>query len=66
MIVQSIVTILLFALLASPFMFRTVTGSAQPTPMALILHGVVFVILRALLSRTLSLYGKNDESGGMG
>jgi len=61
MIVQGIVTILLFALLASPFMFRTVTGSAQPTPMTLILHGVVFVVLRGLLSRTVSLYGRSFD-----
>jgi len=67
MIVQAIVTILLFALLASPFMFRTVTGltgglvanatTGQPKPVGLIVHGLVFVVLRGLLSRTVSLYG---------
>jgi hypothetical protein len=71
MIVQAIVTVLLFALLASPFMFRTVTGltgglvanatTGQPKPVGLIVHGLVFVILRGLLSRTVSLYGRSSR-----
>jgi hypothetical protein len=52
-------------------MFRTVAGftgglvanaiTGQPTPVGLIVHGVVFVVLRRLLSRTVSSFGGNLE-----
>ena len=52
--VKKLAIILLFALIASPFLFKTVAGlagswvasnSGSPTPAGLLLHGLVFVVL---------------------
>ena len=75
MIVRFAVTVFLFALVASPFMFRTVTGftgglvanamTGQPTTVGLIVHGVVFAILSGIAMRFLRpskskyIYSKN-------
>jgi hypothetical protein len=54
--------VLLFALIASPFLFKTVAGllgswvantnSGSPTPAGLLLHGLVFVVLSGLVLKT--------------
>jgi len=54
--------VLLFALIASPYLFKTVAGllgswvantnSGSPTPAGLLLHGLVFVVLSGLVLKT--------------
>jgi membrane protein implicated in regulation of membrane protease activity len=53
--------ILLFALIASPFLFKTVSGllgnwvsnaSGSPTPAGLLLHGLVFLLLSTVVLRS--------------
>lgn len=54
--------VLLFALIASPFLFKSVAGllgswvantnSGSPTPAGLLLHGLVFVVLSGLVLKT--------------
>lgn len=63
MIVQVIVIILLFALVASPFMFNLVSGltgglvtnamTGQPTTTGLLIHGAVFALLSGIVMRFL-------------
>lgn len=63
MIVRAIVIVLLFALIASPFMFNMVSGltggivtnsmTGQPTPVGLIIHGIVFALLSGIAMRFL-------------
>lgn len=52
--------VLLFALIASPFLFKTVAGllgswvasnAGTPTPAGLLLHGVVFLVLSGVVVR---------------
>ena len=52
--------VLLFALIASPFLFKTVAGllgswvasnAGSPTPAGLLLHGVVFLFLTGLMMK---------------
>ena len=52
--------VLLFALIASPLLFKTVAGvlgswvasnAGTPTPAGLLLHGVVFLVLSGVLMR---------------
>lgn len=75
MIVRLIVTVFLFALIASPFMFNLVSGltgglvinsmTGQPTITGLIIHGLVFALLSGLAMRLLRprkskyIYSKN-------
>ena len=60
--VKKLAIILLFALIASPFLFKTVAGlagswvasnSGSPTPAGLLLHGLVFVILSGIVWKAL-------------
>jgi len=60
--VKKLAIILLFALIASPFLFKTVAGlagswvasnSGSPTPAGLLLHGLVFVILSKIVWKAL-------------
>ena len=60
--VKKLAIILLFALIASPFLFKTVAGlagswvasnSGSPTPAGLLLHGLVFVILSGFVWKAL-------------
>jgi hypothetical protein len=54
--------VLLFALIASPMLFKAVAGllgswvastnSGSPTPAGLLLHGLVFVVLSGLVLKT--------------
>lgn len=60
--VKKLAIILLFALIASPFLFKTVAGlagswvasnSGSPTPAGLLLHGLVFVVLSSIVWKAL-------------
>jgi hypothetical protein len=60
--VKKLAIILLFALIASPFLFKTVAGlagswvasnSGSPTPAGLLLHGLVFVVLSGIVWKAL-------------
>lgn len=54
--------VLLFALIASPFLFKSVAGllgswvantnSGSPTPAGLLLHGLVFLLLSSVVLRS--------------
>ena len=68
--------ILLFALIASPFLFKSVAGvlgnwvastnSGTPTPAGLLLHGLVFLLLSGFVMRTMkSSYRNYAEPGEM-
>jgi hypothetical protein len=57
---RRLLVVLLFALIASPFLFKTVAGllgswvasnTGAPTPAGLLLHGVVFVLLTGVVMR---------------
>jgi hypothetical protein len=57
---KRLLIVLLFALIASPFLFKTVAGLlgswvasnvGTPTPAGLLLHGLVFVVLSGLVMR---------------
>jgi hypothetical protein len=57
---KRLLIVLLFALIASPFLFKTVAGllgswvasnAGTPTPAGLLLHGVVFVVLSGMVWR---------------
>jgi len=58
-----LLVVLLFALIASPFLFKTVAGvlgswvasnAGTPTPAGLLLHGVVFLLLSGVVMRAVS------------
>ena len=61
--------ILLFALIASPFLFKAVAGflgnwvantnSGAPTPAGLLLHGLVFLLLSGFLMRAMKSSYRN-------
>ena len=63
--------ILLFALIASPFLFKAVAGvlgnwvastnSGAPTPAGLLLHGLVFLILSGFVMRTMKSSYRNYQ-----
>ena len=57
---KKLMIVLLFALIASPFLFKTVAGllgswvasnAGSPTPAGLLLHGVVFLFLTHLMMK---------------
>jgi hypothetical protein len=57
---RRLLIVLLFALIASPFLFKTVAGllgswvasnAGTPTPAGLLLHGVVFLLLSGAVMR---------------
>lgn len=57
---KKLLIVLLFALIASPFLFKTVAGllgswvasnAGSPTPAGLLLHGVVFLVLTGLMMK---------------
>lgn len=57
---KRLLIVLLFALIASPFLFKTVAGLlgswvasnvGTPTPAGLLLHGVVFLLLSGMVMR---------------
>ena len=57
---RRLLIVLLFALIASPFLFKTVAGllgswvasnAGTPTPAGLLLHGVVFLVLSGVVVR---------------
>lgn len=57
---RRLLVVLLFALIASPFLFKTVSGvlgswvasnAGTPTPAGLLLHGVVFLLLSGMVMR---------------
>ena len=57
---KKLMIVLLFALIASPFLFKTVAGllgswvasnAGSPTPAGLLLHGVVFLFLTGLMMK---------------
>ena len=57
---KKLLIVLLFALIASPFLFKTVAGllgswvasnAGSPTPAGLLLHGVVFLFLTHLVMK---------------
>ena len=57
---KKLIIVLLFALIASPFLFKTVAGllgswvasnAGSPTPAGLLLHGVVFLFLTHLVMK---------------
>ena len=57
---RRLLIVLLFALIASPFLFKTVAGllgawvasnTGAPTPAGLLLHGVVFLLLSGVVMR---------------
>ena len=64
-----IAIILLFALIASPFLFKSVAGmlgnwvastnSGAPTPAGLLLHGLVFVLLSGFVMRNMKSSYRN-------
>jgi membrane protein implicated in regulation of membrane protease activity len=71
--------ILLFALIASPFLFKTVSGllgnwvsnaSGSPTPAGLLLHGLVFLLLSTVVLRSvregIRNYAEPSEAYGEG
>jgi uncharacterized membrane protein len=60
---RRLLVILLFALIASPFLFKTVAGvlgswvasnAGTPTPAGLLLHGLVFLVLSGAVMRAVS------------
>jgi hypothetical protein len=68
---KRIAIVLLFALIASPFLFKTVasiagnwvasSNSGSPTPAGLLLHGLVFVLAAGFLTRSLGGYRNYAE-----
>ena len=57
---RRLLIVLLFALVASPFLFKSVAGllgswvasnAGTPTPAGLLLHGVVFLVLSGVVMR---------------
>jgi hypothetical protein len=67
--------ILLFALIASPFLFKSVAGvlgnwvastnSGMPTPAGLLLHGLVFLLLSGFVMRTMKSSYRNYQEPEM-
>jgi hypothetical protein len=67
--IGTIILVLLFALFASPFMFKTVASYAgawvannagSPTPAGLFLHGAIFVVLVGVVMSRKSKYADQN------